>query len=86
MRRRGEVLEREAAIRSGARRSKARYPGFFHRRLRPLALSGEQLARGILDPLPSPDTTNRRTTTGRGTATSSRFSVRIRPGLPFWLG
>ena len=26
-----------------------RYPGFFHRRLRPLALSGEQLARGILD-------------------------------------
>ena len=26
-----------------------RYPGFFHRRLRPLALSGEQLASGILD-------------------------------------
>lgn len=26
-----------------------RYPGFLHRRLRPLALSGEQLARGILD-------------------------------------
>ena len=28
---------------------KDRYPGFFHRGLRPLALSGEQLARGILD-------------------------------------
>ena len=26
-----------------------RFPGFAHRRLRPLALSGEQLARGILD-------------------------------------
>ena len=28
---------------------KDRYPGFFHRGLRPLALSGEQLAHGILD-------------------------------------
>ncbi len=28
---------------------KDRYPGFFHRGLRPLALAGEQLAHGILD-------------------------------------
>lgn len=31
---------------------KDRFPGFFHRGLRPLALAGEQLARGILDVRP----------------------------------
>lgn len=36
---------------TSADRRRDRYPGFFHRRLRPLALSGEQLTRGILDTL-----------------------------------
>ena len=34
---------------TSADRRRDRYPGFFHRGLRPLALSGEQLARGIVD-------------------------------------
>lgn len=34
---------------TSADRRSDRYPGFLHRRLRPLALSGEQLARGILE-------------------------------------
>lgn len=34
---------------TGADRRRDRFPGFFHRRLRPLALAGEQLARGIID-------------------------------------
>ncbi len=34
---------------TSADRRRDRYPGFFHRRLKPLAMSGEQLARGILE-------------------------------------
>ncbi len=33
---------------NSADRRRDRFPGFFHRRLRPLAFAGEQLARGIL--------------------------------------
>ncbi len=34
---------------TSADRRRDRFPGFFHRRLRPLALSGEQLARAVFD-------------------------------------
>jgi len=51
------------------------YPGFLHRRLRPLALAAEQLARGILD-------TTKEPLHGEGFRGLIRF---IGAGLP-WLG
>ncbi|MDE0269025.1 MAG: hypothetical protein OXI96_08325 [Acidimicrobiaceae bacterium] len=39
---------------TGTERQHDRYPGFFHRRLRPLALAVEQLVRGILDATQEP--------------------------------